>query len=72
MIENLSEYKGKVNSVVLGCTHYPLIRNEIREVLGNVTFYDGSIGVAKQLKKIIKNNEYIGDSDKKVSFFVLH
>ena len=35
---------------------YPLIKNEIREVLGNVTFYDGSIGVSKQLSNIINDN----------------
>lgn len=31
---NLSSYKGLVSSVVLGCTHYPLIKNEISDVLG--------------------------------------
>lgn len=67
--DNISEYKEKVNSVVLGCTHYPLIKNEIREVLGNVTFYDGSIGVSKQLSNIINDNCYIGDNYKKVTFF---
>lgn len=59
--ENLQEYKDKVTSVVLGCTHYPLIKNEIRKVLGNVEFYDGSVGVAKQLVRIINDNEYKGN-----------
>lgn len=67
--DNISEYKGKVNSVVLGCTHYPLIKNEIMEVLGNVTFYDGSFGVSKQLSNIINDNCYVGDRYKKVTFF---
>lgn len=58
---NLMKYKGVVNSVVLGCTHYPLIKKEIQEVLGNVTFYDGSFGVAKQLKKIISDCGYEGN-----------
>ena len=44
----------------MGCTHYPLIINEIREVLGNVTFYDGSNGVARRLLNIIKENKFIG------------
>ena len=37
---NLSEYKGIVQNVVLGCTHYPLIQNEIKSVLGEVEFFN--------------------------------
>lgn len=59
---NLSFYSGKVSNVVLGCTHYPLIKREISEVLGDVTFYDGSYGVAKQLKRIIELYGYLGNN----------
>lgn len=62
--DNLSIYKNKVKSVVLGCTHYSLIKKEISDVLGNVNFYDGNIGVSKQLKKIIEENNFIGNDDK--------
>lgn len=44
-----------ISNVVLGCTHYPLIKKEIKEVLGDVNFYDGSVGVAKRLKEVINN-----------------
>lgn len=66
--DNLSMYKNKVNSVVLGCTHYPLIKKEITEILGNVTFYDGSIGVAKRLKKIISDNGFVSNDKGNVLF----
>lgn len=62
--DNLSIYKNKVKSVVLGCTHYSLIKKEISDVLGNVNFYDGNIGVSKQLKKIIEENNFISNDDK--------
>lgn len=62
--DNLSFYAGKVSNVVLGCTHYPLIKREIIDVLGDVTFYDGSYGVAKQLSRIIDNYGYIGSKNK--------
>lgn len=68
LINNLEQYKGKVSSVVLGCTHYPLIKKEISEVLGNVDFYDGSVGVAKQLFRIIKDNGYESVEEFNVSF----
>ena len=46
--DNLSKYKD-IDNVVLGCTHYPLIKDNIRKVLGNVNFFDGSVGVSKEL-----------------------
>lgn len=42
-----------VDNIVLGCTHYPLIKEELKEVLGNVNFYDGSVGVANRLKELV-------------------
>lgn len=48
LYKNLSKYKD-IDNVVLGCTHYPLIKNNIREVLGDVKFFDGSLGVSKEL-----------------------
>ena len=53
MEDNLKEYKGKVKNVVLGCTHYPLIKNEISKHLGNVRFFDGSYSLALHLKDIL-------------------
>lgn len=56
-----------ISNVVLGCTHYPLIKKEIKEVLGDVNFYDGSIGVAKRLKDIV-NNINLKETDFKLEF----
>ena len=41
--ELLKDYKGKVENVVLGCTHYPLVQEEIQEILGPVQFFNGQI-----------------------------
>ena len=46
--DNLSKYKD-IDNVVLGCTHYPLIKKNLRRVLGDVKFFDGSLGVSKEL-----------------------
>ena len=43
-----------VDSIVLGCTHYPLIKKEINEFFPNVTLLDSSLGVAKQVKRQLK------------------
>ena len=51
--EHLSKFNG-VEIIVLGCTHYPLIKKYIEEFLGNIQFFDGSIGISKQLKKLLE------------------
>lgn len=60
--ENLSEYVGKVENVVLGCTHYPLVQEQIAQVLGNVKFFNGAPNLAKHLKDVLEENDLITDS----------
>ena len=52
----------KIEVVVLGCTHYPLIKTEIQKVLGNVIFYDSSKGVANRLKKLLKKEDLLSEN----------
>lgn len=62
---NLSKYVGKVENVVLGCTHYPLIQEQIKQVLGNVNFFNGAPNLAKHLKDVLEENDLITDSQNK-------
>lgn len=58
--KNLGEYKGKVENVVLGCTHYPLIQKEIGQVLGNnIRFFNGANRLAVHLKDVLIQNNLI-------------
>ncbi len=63
--DTLSKYNGKVRNVVLGCTHYPLIENEIREVLGNVEFFNGAASLAKHLKNILIEKKMLNNKSEK-------
>ena len=69
--ENLNEYVGKVENVVLGCTHYPLVQDEISEVLGNVKFFNGAPSLAKHLKDVLEEKDLMSFSDIKgnIEFF---
>ena len=60
---NLSKYATKVQNVVLGCTHYPLIQDEIKEVLGDVEFFNGAESLAKHLKSILEEKHLINTSE---------
>ena len=70
--KNLKEYKGKVENVVLGCTHYPLIQEEIGQVLGeNVKFFNGANRLAVHLKDVLLEKDLISKSNEngKIDFF---
>lgn len=42
----------KMDSVVLGCTHYPFARKMIRRVMGDmVTIFDGGEGTAREMRR---------------------
>lgn len=62
----LAPYIGKLDGVVLGCTHYPFVENALRRVLGeDVKFFDGSRLTAaetyEQLRKAGLLNEAGGN-----------
>lgn len=56
----LKDYKD-IEVVVLGCTHFPLVKNEIEKVLGSVLFVDGSIGIANRIKSLIVSSNNGGN-----------
>ena len=48
----LLPYKGKLDALVLGCTHYPFAANAISQVLGTqVALLDGGEGTARETKR---------------------
>ncbi len=54
LLESLvGEYAGTVDGVVLGCTHYPFVRRQIAAVLGDVRFFDGAAGTARQTRRLL-------------------
>lgn len=61
--ENISKYEGLVDDVVIGCTHYAFIQDEIKEVLGDVKFYYGASGVAKHVKAVLEEKGLLADKD---------
>lgn len=51
LVSLVGEWRGRIDSCVLGCTHYPFIKPQIRRVLGDVPFFDGGAGTARQLRR---------------------
>lgn len=62
LLEHLvGRYRDKVDRVVLGCTHYPFVRPQIAQVLGEVRFFDGGAGTARQLRRLLEQGELLRD-----------
>ena len=52
-----------INAIVLGCTHYPLIKDKIQNMFKNSVLIDGNIGVAKRVKQLLTENNLLNNSD---------
>ncbi len=53
----LSYFKdGKVDTLVLGCTHYPLLKSVIGKILEGVTLVDSAEETVKETAKVLKGN----------------
>lgn len=58
----LSPYVGKLDALVLGCTHYPFVRDTIGKILGSVTvLLDGGEGTAKQTQRCLEAAGLLND-----------
>ena len=55
----LGKYRNRVDSVVLGCTHYSLIKEEINKVLPGVVLLDGCKGISEEVKRQLINNNLL-------------
>lgn len=60
--DTFREYKDKeIDSIVLGCTHYPFIKKEILREMPGVSLLDGSRGVANEVKRQLENIGLLSD-----------
>ena len=63
LLEMLSEYDGVADSIVLGCTHYSLIKDKIQKVLPSVDLIDGANGVAREVKRQLSEHNLLSNSN---------
>ena len=59
----LLNYKNKnIDSIVLGCTHYPHIKDKIQNYFPKAVIIDGNIGVSKRVKFMLETNNLLNKS----------
>ena len=65
LIELLGPYLDKrLDSVVLGCTHYPFARRMIQRIVGDaVTIFDGGAGTAREMRRRLATADLLSPSE---------
>jgi glutamate racemase len=58
----LSPYLDSVNAIVLGCTHFPLLRDAIQRTAGDIKLFDGGEGAAREAKRRLEQNNLLSDN----------
>ena len=70
--DTIGSYLDKnIDSIVLGCTHYPWAKENISKMFPDVQLFDGSLGVAREVKRQLDNHGYSNDLNYKGSVVVL-
>lgn len=61
--EYLEELKRKkIDTLILGCTHYPLLKDKIQQVMGGkVILIDSAVSVAKQVKHMLHKSKSVAE-----------
>ena len=73
LLELLAPLKNEaLDAVVLGCTHYPFVKDEIASILGkDVLIFDGSIGTARETRRRLEAQGILNDAMNKGTLVVL-
>ena len=60
--EILEPYAGKLDALVLGCTHYPFVQDVIRKIMGaDTVLLDGGAGTARQTRRCLEAAGLLND-----------
>ena len=65
----LGEWVGKLDALVLGCTHYPFAAPAISRILGEETvLLDGGVGTARQTRRLLEAQGLLWNGEGEVIF----
>lgn len=61
-----------IDTLVLGCTHYPIITDNIAEILPGINLINSGSAAVEELRKVLSENDLFADRTKKgnVRYFV--
>lgn len=59
----------KVDILALGCSHFPLIKDQIQSILKDVQVLDSGAAIARQVKRVLSNNNILSSSKRDYTFY---
>ncbi|MDC7125977.1 MAG: glutamate racemase [Spirochaetales bacterium] len=61
-----------VDTIILGCTHFLLMEDELKELLGcDITVVDSREGVGRQIVRVLEKKDLLSDKKEKEDVFIL-
>ena len=60
----------KIDLLILGCTHYPLLKKEIQKIYPGLNLIDPATETALDLKKVLPENNAVENKGGHVKFYV--
>lgn len=58
----LKDFKKKIDTLILGCTHYPLLKQTIQKVIGKkIKIVDSATVVAHEVEKVLKDKNLLNN-----------
>ena len=57
----LEPWRGKLDGLVLGCTHYPFAAEVIQRLLPGTVLFDGGAGTARHTRRRLAEEDLLGD-----------
>ena len=64
----LSPHIGKLDALVLGCTHYPFVKDTLCRILGSQTqLFDGSEGTARHTRRLLEQADLLENGEGSVT-----
>ena len=60
---------GRIDTVVLACTHFPLLEHELRAAFPNVSYVDGGPGIARRIAQLTEGQPWPAEPRPDIAVF---
>lgn len=67
--EYLNEISEKTDTIILGCTHYPLIKQEISAIYPNIKLIDSADAVAESVKNLLHEKDMLSTKGGRYEYY---
>ena len=69
IVKNILSDQLDAKNIVLGCTHFLFIKNNIKSLLPKANIVDGHLGTAKRLEEILQDNKQLTGNYPMIEFY---